>query len=62
MPNSFSVFSPHLNEQWEWLTKIETKLEELMLLKESPEKKSDKTKELPDKTTKWPDDPIKTPS
>ena len=46
------------DEQWEWLTKIETKLEELMLLKESPEKQSDKTKELLDKTTKGPDDTI----
>ena len=32
------------DEQWEWLTKIEAKLEELILLKESPEKTSDKTK------------------
>ena len=46
------------DEQWEWLTKIETKLEELMLLKESPEKQFDETKELLDKTTKGPDDPI----
>jgi hypothetical protein len=41
--------------QWEWLTRIEAKLEELMLLNESPEKQSDLTKEHLDQHTKGAD-------
>ena len=31
-------------EQWDWLTRIETRLEELMMLKASPEKQVNRTK------------------
>ena len=38
--------------QWEWLTKIEAKLEELMLLNESPEKQPNLTRDHLDHHTK----------
>ena len=45
-------------DQWDWLTKIEAKLEELMLLNESPEKQPNLTKEHLDTTTKGANDTV----
>ena len=40
------------NDQWVWLTEVESKLEEMLMMKESPEKAPDKTKEFLDLTAK----------
>ena len=48
------------NNQWLWLTGIVAKLEELLLLKESPEKVPNLTKEFLDVTAKEAGDPSNT--
>ena len=45
------------DDQWVWLTEVESKLEEMLMMKESPEKAPDKTKEFLDLTAKEATDP-----